>query len=79
MRRHKHVELVKSVKKVNWLDEVGISVEEAQHRAEIFKIIPELKTIWDGHLGRIKASQLRIELSSSDSKPVHWVVCKAIP
>lgn len=79
MHRHKYVEGTKNVTNVIWQDEGKISDNYAQYRAKIIETVPELETMWAGHLGQIKTAKPRIELSYADAKPIHSEPYRARP
>lgn len=72
MENHKQVtQEVEKMLNEGQRDDPIIPKKYKAHSDEFLRLPSEFENMWDGHLGRIKTTKHRIELSSTGVHPVH--------
>lgn len=61
----------------DWTSTIKVGEENEPKRNKIIEMLSEYATMWDGHLGTIKALKHRIELEA-DARPIHQVPYRSL-
>lgn len=71
MNNHTQLAVQKDTEENVWRSEVQESHDYITYQAKFSSVLSKFQHMWDGKLSQIKAAKHRIELISSDERPIH--------